>query len=289
MKARTAVIPAAGLGTRFYPVTSVVPKELLPIVDVPALQLVLDEAIGAGIEHVVLVSKPHKRAVEEYLTPRPEVIAVLREAGRDATADRLSRIGTDVRVTVVHQDEVAGLGRAVWCARHAVGDESFAVMLPDEIVADSRLLSSLIGAVEATGSGAVGVDRVSRDRLSSYGVVVTEGTDAGDGPFVVRGMVEKPRPEDAPSGLALMGRYVLTPDVFAEIEPLRPAANGEVQFTEALTAQARRRPFTGIMLASPRWDIGTPEGWVAAVVDAALADERLAAKVRAHLRGALAD
>lgn len=287
MKTRTAVIPAAGLGTRFYPVTSVVPKELLPVLDRPALQLVLDEAIGAGIEHVVLVSNSRKQALEEYVSPRPEVLSALRDSGRRDIADRLALLGSQVRVSIVHQDDVPGLGRAVWCARHVVGDESFAVMLPDELVADSRLLSSLIGAAHATGSGAVGLARMPSERLSSYGVVDVDGPDDGEGPFVVRAMVEKPRPEDAPSSLVLTGRYVLTPDIFPEIERLRPSVNGEVQLTEALTVQASRHPFTGIVLTGPRWDIGTPAGWVNAVVDAALADARISDDVRAHLRHVL--
>ena len=270
MRARTAVIPAAGLGTRFYPVTKAVPKELLPIVDVPALQLVMDEAIEAGVDHIVLVSHVSKTPVETYVTPAPEVVAKVRASGRTDLADRLQRIGGDVRVTVVHQDAPRGLGHAVGCARSAVGDEPFAVLLPDELMGDANHLIELSDAVDATGVGAVGLMRVPMDQVSAYGVITPSPGSPAEGPFDIIDVVEKPAQADAPSDLIIIGRYVLTPDVFAEIDNLTPHANGELQLTDALRAQCLRAPLSGHINRSKRWDTGTPMGWLTAVVDIAL-------------------
>lgn len=270
MSARTAVIPAAGLGTRFYPVTKAVPKELLPIVDVPALQLVIDEAVAAGCSRIVLVSHPSKTPIDKYVTPDAAVVEKVRASGRHELADRLARIGTDVEVVVVHQDAPRGLGHAVGCAREAVGDEPFAVLLPDEIMGDASLLSSLVETVTTTGVGAVGLMRVSMDEVSAYGVVTPAAGSPDDGPISIVDVVEKPRREDAPSNLIIIGRYVLTPDVFDEIAGLAPHTNGEIQLTDALGNQAARSPLTGVLNTSRRWDTGTPIGWLGAVVDAAL-------------------
>ncbi|MGA0862626.1 MAG: UTP--glucose-1-phosphate uridylyltransferase [Ilumatobacteraceae bacterium] len=283
MRARTAVIPAAGLGTRFYPVTKAVPKELLPIVDVPALQLVLDEAIAAGCDRIVVVSHPTKSPIERYVTPDPAVVEKVRASGRGEIADRLARIGRDVDVVVVHQDAPRGLGHAVGCARDAVGGEPFAVLLPDEIMGDASLLTALADAVETTNVSAVGLMRVPMEQVSEYGVVTPAPGAPEAGPVSILDVVEKPRHQDAPSDLIIIGRYVITPDVFDEIEGLAPHANGEIQLTDALRNQAARSPLTGLLNTSRRWDTGTPLGWLGAVVDAALARPDIADDVRAML------
>lgn len=264
------MIPAAGLGTRFYPVTKAVPKELLPIVDVPALQLVIDEAVAAGCERIVVVSHPSKASIERYVTPDVAIVDKVRASGRVELADRLGRVGKEVDVIVVHQDSPRGLGHAVGCAREAVGDEPFAVLLPDEIMGDASLLSLLTDAVATTGVGAVGLMRVPMDEVSAYGVVTPAPGSPENGPVSIVDVVEKPRREDAPSNLIIIGRYVLTPDVFDEIAGLAPHANGEIQLTDALRNQAARSPLTGVLNTSRRWDTGTPIGWLGAVVDAAL-------------------
>ncbi len=280
MRARTAVIPAAGLGTRFYPVTKAVPKELLPIFDVPALQLILDEAIGAGCDHVVLVSSRVKPGLENYVTPSPDVVNKLREQGRDDVADRLARIGTDVRVSITYQDNPKGLGHAVGCARACVGDEPFAVLLPDELRGDSGLLRLLIDSCEATGKSAIELKRVPMDQVSAYGVVTVTPDSPADGPFGINGVVEKPRMEDAPSDLIILGRYVLTPEIFDDIEQLTPHANGEYQLTDALLAQGLRGQLLGHLTTTQRWDTGTPAGWLEAVLDAAKKNPAANAKLR---------
>lgn len=270
MRARTAVIPAAGLGTRFYPVTKAVPKELLPIVDVPALQMIMDEAIDAGCDHIVLVSSRGKPGLENYVTPDPAVVAKLRDLGRDAVADRLARIGTDVRVTITHQESPRGLGHAVGCAQGAVGDEPFAVLLPDELRGDAGLLRLLIDSSEATGASAIELKRVPMDEVSAYGVVSVAPGAPADGPFHVTDVVEKPKKEEAPSDLIILGRYVLTPGIWEDIAALRPHPNGELQLTDALLSQTKRVPILGHLTTTERYDTGTPFGWLTAVIDIAL-------------------
>lgn len=284
MQVHTAVIPAAGQGTRFYPATKAVPKELLPIVDVPALQFIIDEAAGAGIDHVVLVSSRTKPAIEQYVTPAPAVVDKLRAGGRDDLADRLERIGTDIKISICYQDEPLGLGHAVGCAREAVGDEPFAVLLPDELMSDSSLLDTMARLCETSGGGVVGLKQVPRSEVSRYGVVTPIGEIDITGPLPITvpigDVVEKPPVESAPSELIIIGRYVLTPDVFEHIAALKPGAVGELQLTDALRVQAKSGPFHGVLSDVGRHDTGTPLGWLEAVLDRALADPEISAKVR---------
>jgi UTP--glucose-1-phosphate uridylyltransferase len=264
------VIPAAGLGTRFLPVTKAVPKELLPIVDVPALQLVMDEAVAAGVDHIVVVSNVAKPAVAAYTTPDDAVVERVRASGRGDLADRLAAIGTDVKVTIVYQDAPRGLGHAVGCARSAVGNEPFAVLLPDEIMGDAAHLSLLASLTDERGVGSVGLMRVPRENVSAYGVITPSADSPADGPFSIVDVVEKPNAEDAPSDLIIIGRYVLTPAVFDALERITPHANGELQLTDALRLQTLESPLTGVINTSARYDTGTPFGWLTAVIDIAL-------------------
>lgn len=283
MRARTAVIPAAGLGTRFYPITKAVPKELLPIFDVPALQLIIDEAIGAGCDHVVLVSSREKPGLEKYIAPSPDVVAKLRDQGRDDVANRLARIGADVRVSVTYQDNPKGLGHAVGCARQLVGDETFAVLLPDELRGDSGLLRLLIDSSEATGKSAIELKRVPMDEVSAYGVVTVTPESPTEGPFGIVGVVEKPKKEDAPSDLIILGRYVLTADIFDDIDRLTPHSNGEYQLTDALLAQGLRGDLLGHLTTTERYDTGTPMGWLTALIDLTLRRDDVGPELRAWL------
>lgn len=287
MLVRTAVIPAAGLGTRFLPATKAVPKELLPIIDTPALQLVIDEAVGAGIDHIVVVTNHNKPAIEAYFESSDEVLAKLRSTGRHEMADRLESIGRDVRVSFAYQDAPLGLGHAVGCAAGAVGDEPFAVMLPDELMGDSSLLDQMARLCESTGGSVVGLKRVPRDQVSSYGVI-DPSTELDDhGVIGIRTMVEKPSVDDAPSDLIIIGRYVLTPDVFDKIERLQPGAGGEIQLTDALKVQAANGAFHGVLSTIRRYDTGTPLGWLSAVVDIALDDPTIGDDFVAFLRDRL--
>jgi UTP--glucose-1-phosphate uridylyltransferase len=283
VQVRTALIPAAGFGTRFLPATKAVPKELLPIIDTPALQLVIDEAVGAGIDHVVIVTSRTKPAIEAYFRPAPEVIAKLRDSGRDDMADRLERIGRDVRISFAYQEEALGLGHAVGCGRAAVGDVPFAVLLPDELMGDASLLDQMARVCERTGGGVVGVKPVPWDEVNRYGVIDPVGEVDADGVVEVRTMVEKPPVDAAPSNMILIGRYVLTPDVFDRIAEVNPGAVGEIQLTDAIKAQAASGPFHAVVSKVDRYDTGNPLGWLTAVVDLALKDAKIGGPLRTWL------
>ncbi|MFM2076446.1 MAG: UTP--glucose-phosphate uridylyltransferase [Actinomycetota bacterium] len=275
------------MGTRFLPATKAVPKELLPIIDTPALQLILDEAAGAGIDHVVIVTSHAKPAIEAYFEPAPDVVAKLRSTGRHQIADALERVGRDLRISFAYQDEPLGLGHAVNCARRLVGDEPFAVMLPDELIGDSDLLRQLIDVCEATGGSAVGLMQVPPADVVSYGVVHPAGQVDANGVVRIHTMVEKPAVDEAPSDLIIIGRYVLTPDVFGRLDQVRPGAGGEIQLTDALRMQAADGPFHGVLRTIQRHDTGNPLGWLTAVVDLALDDPAIGDAFREWLRGRL--
>jgi len=270
VQVRSAVIPAAGMGTRFLPATKAVPKELMPIGDTPAIQIIIDEAVGAGIEHIVVVSSRNKPAIEQYFAPDPDLISALREKGNDRIADRLASIGRDWRVTITYQDNPRGLGHAVGCAREAVGDEPFAVLLPDELMGDSSLLAQMNGVCASSGGSVVGVKQVPRSEVSSYGVVAPAGPIDDDGVIPVADLIEKPPAAEAPSDFILVGRYVLTPDVFDEIEALTPGSGGELQLTDALRVQAARSPFSAVLSRTERYDTGSPVGFLDAAIAFAL-------------------
>ena len=283
MQVRSAVIPAAGLGTRFLPATKAVPKELMPIGDTPAIQIIIDEALGAGIEHIVVVSNHSKPAIARYFEPDDELIAAMRAKGNDEVADRLASIGRDWRVTIVYQDVPRGLGHAVGCAREAVGDEPFAVMLPDELMGDSSLLAQMNGVCASTGGSVVGVKQVPMSEVSAYGVLAPAGPRDAANVIPVADLVEKPPVDDAPSDYILIGRYVLTPDVFDEIGRVQPGSGGEVQLTDALRAQAARGPFSAVVTRTARYDTGTPVGFLEAAIAFALKHPDLAPSVRSLL------
>ena len=283
MRVRTAVIPAAGLGTRFLPATKAVPKELLPIIDVPALQLILDEAQGAGIDHVVIVNSHTKPSLEAYFADAPAVLAKLEDSGRHELAARMRAIGNDLKISFAYQDKALGLGHAVGCAREVVGDEPFAVLLPDEIMGSSELLAAMCDVCVETGGSVVGLKRVPHDEVSAYGVINPTGPVSDDGVVGISDMVEKPKVADAPSDLIIIGRYVLTPDVFAAIAELKPGAVGELQLTDALRVQAAAGPFHGVLRDVKRYDTGNPVGWMAALVELALEHPRYGTDFRAEL------
>jgi UTP--glucose-1-phosphate uridylyltransferase len=258
------------MGTRFLPATKAVPKELLPIGDTPLLQIVIDEALGAGIDHVVVVSSRSKPAIDAYFEESPDVIKALELQGRTELADRIRSIGSDWRATIVYQDEPRGLGHAVGCARDAVGDQPFAVMLPDELMGDSSLLAHMNGVCVSSGGSVVGLKRVPMDEVSAYGVIEPLSPVDPDGVVAIGGMVEKPPVDEAPSDLIIIGRYVLTPDVFEEIEKLPPGRGGEIQLTDALRIQASRSPFHGVLSDIERFDTGNPLGYLKAAISITL-------------------
>jgi UTP--glucose-1-phosphate uridylyltransferase len=271
------------MGTRFLPATKAVPKELMPIGDTPAIQIIIDEAVGAGIEHIVVISSHNKPAIEQYFAPDPDLVEALRAKGNDRVADRLASIGRDWRVTIAYQDNPRGLGHAVGCAREAVGDEPFAVLLPDELMGDSSLLAQMNGVCASSGGSVVGVKQVPRSEVSSYGVVAPAGPIDDDGVIPVADLVEKPPAAEAPSDFILIGRYVLTPDVFDEIEALTPGSGGELQLTDALRAQAARSPFSAVLSRTERYDTGSPVGFLEAAIAFGLRNPEMSAGVASLL------
>ncbi len=290
MKAvRTAVIPAAGLGTRFLPMTKAVPKELLPIVDRPGLQLVIEEALGAGIERIVVVSHESKTAVDAYFRPDPALVASLEQSGKTELADRLRAVDA-LDVHIVYQDKPLGLGHAVGVAAEAVGDEPFVVLLPDELMGGSGLLKAMVEAYEETGGSVIGLKEIPHSEVSAYGVVTPAGPRDSSGRIPLSGMVEKPAAEDAPSNLIIIGRYLCTPAVMREIADLTPGAGGELQLTDALRAVCAYEPFHGIVGdALPagsfaRHDTGNPAGWLAANVELAWSHPQYGAAIRELVR-----
>ncbi|MEO6651577.1 MAG: UTP--glucose-1-phosphate uridylyltransferase [Ilumatobacteraceae bacterium] len=285
MQVHSAVIPAAGLGTRFLPATKAVPKELMPIGDTPAIQIIIDEALGAGIDHIVVVSSRDKPAIERYFARDPALRRALLDNGKHDVVERLDAIGRDWQVTIVYQDNPHGLGHAVGCARDAVGDHPFAVMLPDELMGDSTLLVQMNGVCVDTGGSVVGVKQVPKDQVSSYGVLAPSGPIDADGVIPVADLVEKPPVDDAPSDFILIGRYVLTPDVFDEIEALTPGSGGELQLTDALRAQAARSPFSGVVSRTARYDTGNPVGFLEASIAFALRHPDMSDDIRRYIDG----
>ena len=302
-RVRTAVIPAAGHGTRMLPATKSVPKELLPLGEKPALQYVIEEAVGAGVDRVIVISSPTKPAIADYLTPSPAVEAVLDRLGRVDLADEQRRLGREIEVTIVMQHEPLGLGHAVGCARHAVGDEPFFVLLPDELMESSQLLLEMAQIHEQLGTSVIAVKPMPIEEISRYGVVSPVvhapqllsigseaiGSVAMDPEVAARivlfdDVVEKPRASDAPSDLAIIGRYLLTSDIFDDLDRVVPGAGGEIQLTDALAAQSQRRTSSAVKSTIHRRDIGHPLGWVKAVIERALVHPQIGDEVRTWIR-----
>jgi UTP--glucose-1-phosphate uridylyltransferase len=280
MRIRKAVIPAAGLGTRFLPATKAVPKEMLPIVDVPTIQLVVEEAIGAGIEEVVIVSGRGKSAIEDHFDHAYELEDTLRRRGNAELADALARIATSVRLVSVRQKHPLGLGHAVLVARDVIGDEPFAVLLGDDLY-DAKVpgIKQLIDVYAKSGFGAVAVMEVPEGKEHMYGVVA--GERQPEGWLRVTDMVEKPAPGTAPSRLAIVGRYVLPAEIWPLLAETKPGKAGEIQLTDGLLALCRRHGLVAATLDGIRHDAGDRLGYLRANLAWALKRPELADGVRA--------
>jgi len=279
---RKAVIPAAGLGTRFLPAAKAVPKEMALILDRPAIQWIVEEALAAGVEEVIIVSCAGKPAIAEHFTPRPELLASLRQRGRReavAALEHLDQISRHVRF--VWQDEQRGLGHAVLCAADAIGDEPFLVLLGDALVRSevpcARRLTEI--AAETGGYSVVGLERVPSDRVGRYGIV--GGKQLRDRLFQLSELVEKPAPGQAPSDLAIAGRYLLTPRVLEFLRRARPGHGGEIQLTDAIRALVTEEPVFGYVYEGKRYDIGDPLACFEAVLAFARADPAYRARLEA--------
>lgn len=282
-KIRKAVFPAAGLGTRFLPATKASPKEMLPLVDKPLIQYVVEEAVESGVESIIIVTGRGKSAIEDHFDISFELENLLRERGKDELLEAARSVSELARISYVRQRQALGLGHAILQAKDFVEGEPFAVMLADDIVdAEVPALRQMLAVYEETGAPVLGTMRVEGEAISRFGVLDAE--EVRDGVFRVRDMVEKPRYEDAPSDLAIIGRYILTPDIFEEIERTRPGAGGEIQITDAMRALLKKREFYAVRFEGTRHDAGDKLGFLVATVEFALKRPDLGPQFREYLR-----
>ena len=288
-KVTKAIFPVAGLGTRFLPATKSIPKEILTLVDRPLIQYAIDEARAAGIKDFIFVTSRGKSALEDYFDHSPELEATLRRAGKDALLEILRETNMDSgAIAYVRQNRPLGLGHAVWCARRLIGDEPFAVLLPDDVIAAEKpCLQQMVEAYAQTGGNIVAAMEVPVAKTSSYGVLdVAE--DMGS-VVLVKGMVEKPKAGEAPSNLAVIGRYILSPKVMRNLDKVKPGAGGEIQLTDAIAKEAKT-PGTvfGYRFRGQRYDCGTKAGFLQATVAFALARPDLRDEFSAYLNDMVA-
>lgn len=284
-KVRKAVIPAAGFGTRFLPATKAMPKEMLPIVDTPTIQYIVEEILASGIEEILIISGHAKRAIEDHFDSSPELERHLYEHGKIELLKEIQRI-SEIRVHYVRQKHMRGLGDAILCARSFVDRESFAVILGDDVVYNEGqpALSQLIDVYDRTGSTVLGCQEVPEEEVSSYGIV--KGTAAIDDPRLMKvsDMVEKPEIAEAPSRMAVLGRYVITPDIFPILEETQPGKGGEIQLTDALRVLAKNSSVWAYAFEGRRYDVGSKEGFLEATVEYALRRDDLGPAFAAYLK-----
>ena len=286
---RKAVFPVAGLGTRFLPATKTVPKEMLPIVDRPLIQYAVDEAIEAGCDTLVFVTNRYKHAVADYFDKAYELEQKLEKAGKQEQLELVRNVlPKGVQAVFVTQAEALGLGHAVLCARPVVGDEPFAVLLPDDLIWNRNgdgALKQMADHAEANGVGAIAVQDVPREQTASYGIVETEGFQDRSG--TIRRMVEKPKPEDAPSTLAVVGRYILPGAIFEHLEKTGRGAGGEIQLTDAIASLLGEHQVDAYRFRGTRFDCGTHIGLVEATIRFALDHEKISDAARDAMASAL--
>lgn len=265
---RKAVIPAAGLGTRFLPATKAQPKEMLPIVDKPTIQYIIEEAVASGIEEILIITGRSKRAIEDHFDRSIELEMTLEKQGKSELLDLVREI-SNVTIHYIRQKEAKGLGHAVLCAKQFVGDEPFAVMLGDDVVdAEVPALRQLMDVYARTGSTVLGVQEVAKEKVSSYGIVAPNGQM--DGAWEVADLVEKPAVEAAPSRLAILGRYIIDPAIFAHLEHTEPGKGGEIQLTDALKSLLKEQTMLAYPFVGRRYDVGDKMGFLEATIDFAL-------------------
>ena len=283
-KVTKAVIPAAGLGTRFLPATKACPKEMLPIVDKPTIQYIIEEALDSGIKDILIITGHNKRSIEDHFDYNPELELNLREHGKDELLALVKEIG-DINLQYIRQKEPKGLGHAILCAKSFVGDEPFAVLLGDDVVYNEEkpCLQQLLDVYDATGASVLGCQTVPQEKVSSYGIVASEATEDAR-IFKVNDMVEKPSVEEAPSRLAVLGRCVITPEIFAILEQTAPGRGGEIQLTDALKVLAKEQAMYAYDFVGRRYDVGDKQGYLEATVEYALRRPELREKFLCYLQ-----
>lgn len=284
-KIRKAVIPAAGYGTRFLPATKATPKEMLPIVDKPTIQYIVEEALASGIEEILVVSGHGKRAIEDHFDSAPALEAELEKKGKLELLHEVQETA-DINIHYIRQRYMRGLGDAILCAKSFIGDEPFAVLLGDDVVYNPQkpALRQLIDIYDWTGGSVLGCQNVSEEKVSSYGIVAGEKTDNAR-LMRVLDMVEKPAREDAPSRLAVLGRYIIRPEIFSILATTKPGKGGEIQLTDALKVLAGREPVYAYDFEGERYDVGDKLGFLRATVEFALRRNDLGGAFRDYLKG----
>jgi len=289
MRVRKAVFPAAGWGTRFLPATKAQPKEMLPLVDKPVIQYAVEEAVAAGIEQVIIVTSSQKRAIEDHFDLSYELEHLLEEKGEIEKLRQVRAISDLAQIAYVRQKEQLGLGHAVLMAKDLIGHEPFAVMLPDDVVIGDRpCIGQLIHAYQQTHGSVVAVMEVPPDQTRRYGMIASDAVDEGMNHGRLRrvsALVEKPDPADAPSNLAIIGRYVLTPKIFDKLEQTPRGSGGEIQLTDAIESLMQEQAVYGYVFEGVRYDAGTTMGWLQASVELALQRPELAREFRSYLAG----
>ena len=281
-RARKAVIPAAGLGTRFLPASKAQPKEMVPVVDKPAIQYVVEEAVRASLTDILVVTGRGKRAIEDHFDRAPELESELERKGKHTELKEMQAIAELAVMHFVRQAEAKGLGHAVAMARRHVGNESFAVMLGDDVMDEhSHVLEEMLAVHDRDGFPVIALKEVAPDQVSSYGCVNPEAV--GDNLVRVKDIVEKPAPGDAPSNLAVMGRYVFNADVFDALDQVQPGSGGEIQLTDAIGLLAAEQTVYGYVFEKGRYDIGNKLGYLMATVELALDREDVGSEFRAFL------
>lgn len=280
---KKAVIPAAGLGTRFLPATKAIPKEMVPIVDKPTLQYIIEEVAASGIEDLLIITSRTKKAIEDHFDKSYELETELEKSGKTELLEELQKISKLVNVHYVRQSEARGLGHAIYCAKSFVGNEPFAVLLGDDVVAaDKPCLAQMVEQFEQYQASILGVQTVLHSEVSKYGIV--SGEKVADRIWRVNDMVEKPPVDEAPTDLAVLGRYIITPEIFHHLENTRPGAGGEIQLTDALCSLAKEQEMYAYDFIGRRYDVGNKMGYLEATVEYALKRDDLKDAFLAYLK-----
>jgi UTP--glucose-1-phosphate uridylyltransferase len=285
MKIRKAIIPAAGLGTRFLPATKAQPKEMLPIVDKPTIQYIVEEAVASGIEEIIIIIGRGKRSIEDHFDKSYELEDALFKKNQLEMLKEVQRISSLANIYYVRQKEPMGLGHAILCARSFVGDEPFAVLLGDDIVmSETPCLKQIINVFEYCNSSVVAVQSVPEKDVSKYGIIKPKGANLEPNLFYIDSLVEKPAIENAPSRYAIMGRYVLRPEIFEELEKLPHVAGSELQLTDAINELNKRQAVLAYNFEGTRYDVGDKIGFIKATIDFAMQREDIREDVQQYLK-----
>jgi UTP--glucose-1-phosphate uridylyltransferase len=269
MKVKKAVIPAAGLGTRFLPATKAQPKEMLPIIDIPVIQFVVEEAVASGIKDIIIITGKNKRAIEDHFDRSIELELLLEKKGKNEILTNLKKISEMANIHFIRQKEPLGLGHAIYCAKDHIGNKPFATMLGDDFyVAKTPHLKQLLCAFDRLGGSIIDVNKVSREKISRYGIIDYHKIDKKT--FIIKDIIEKPNPENAPSNMAFMGRAIFMPEIFKFIKKTKPGYGGEIQLTDAIREMSKKNKTYALQCDGKRYDVGNKIEYLKAIVDYAL-------------------